>query len=208
MKTVGEILSAARCQQKISLEKLSQITKIDTRYIKALEENDCDKFPTSTFIKGFIRNLSLALGKNPDEMIAIFRRDYPDNCHHFQKPLTHFSLHQSIISHPQFFIIIFAIIIFFGYLAFQYRLVLLPPKLEVVKPQPNQVLALPVIVEGFSSVDSTISINGQREITPDSSGHFLYELDQANGQFEIKISATNRFGRIASRTIPITVLSQ
>jgi len=64
MKTVGQIISQARKEQQISIEKLSQITKIDPDYLKALEKDEYELLPSHTFIKGFIRNVAQALGKN------------------------------------------------------------------------------------------------------------------------------------------------
>jgi cytoskeletal protein RodZ len=207
MKTVGEILSEARKAKNLSIEKLSELTKIDERYIRALESDDCDKFPPQTFVKGFIRNLSLALDKDPDQMIAIFRRDYQTNCQ--TPPKRHrLNLNLPLFHRTQILLIITITLVFFGYLGFQYRTVLLPPNLEIIQPQDKQVLTSPVVIEGIASVDSTILINETQKASPDDSGHFLSKITAENGNIEVKITATNRFGRSTTKTIPITILSQ
>lgn len=209
MKTVGEILSRTRRQKGFSLNDLSQRTKIDPRHIQALENNDFQKLPPTTFIKGFIRNLALALDKNPQELIAIFRRDYQDNHSSKRSPKNIFAnLNRSIFFHSRLPLIITAVLLFFSYLAFQYRAILIPPKLEVAQPQDNQVIASPIIIEGLSTVDSVITINDQQEINTDQDGHFLTQLELPTGAIKIKITATNRFGRTSTRTIPITIVSQ
>jgi cytoskeletal protein RodZ len=207
MKTVGEILSEARKAKNLTTKALSRLTKIDERYINALEMGDCDQFPPNTFVKGFIRNLSLALNKNPDQMIAIFRRDYQNNC---QKPKKRyrFNLDLPLFHRSQLLLIITGAAVFFGYLGFQYRTVLLPPNLEIIQPQEKQVLTSPITVEGLTSTDSTITINDKQKVNPDDSGHFLTNITGDNGQIELKITATNRFGRSTTKTVSLTILSQ
>lgn len=207
MKTVGEILSEARKAKNLTITDLSRLTKIDERYIKALEEGDCDKFPPQTFVKGFIRNLSLSLDKNPDQMIAIYRRDYQNDCSK-PKKRHRFNLNLPLFQRTQLLLIISAAFIFFGYLGFQYRTVILPPKLEIIQPQDKQVLTSPVTIEGLTSTDSTILIDDRQKINPDESGHFITNISAETGMIEIKITATNRFGRSTTKTIPITILSQ
>jgi len=67
MKTIGEIIRSARKDKGLSAAQLSGITKIDARYIEALEENNFKSLPSATFTKGFVRNLAISLNKDPDE---------------------------------------------------------------------------------------------------------------------------------------------
>src|SRR3989338_487679 len=207
MKTVGELLSQARESQKITLEELSQRTKIDPRYIEALEANDYRHLPPNTFIKGFIRNIGLVLGKNPNELIAVFRRDYQTGkvTNTTQKHHS-FKLNRSLLAHSQLPLVIIGIILFLSYLVFQYRTVIIPPKLIVVQPKANQVTTSPLIIEGTTTVDSIITINDQKDTNTDNSGHFSFQLALPIGVSQVKITATNRFGRTSTQTIPITII--
>ena len=72
MKTVGELISKARKSKKLTIGKLSRITKIDPEHIKNLEKNRYYKLPPPTFIKGFIRNIATILNQNPD-LLAHFK---------------------------------------------------------------------------------------------------------------------------------------
>jgi cytoskeleton protein RodZ len=63
MKTVGQLLHAERLKKNISIEELSLATKIDGKYIEALESDRYNLLPSETFTKGFIRNLSLRSGR-------------------------------------------------------------------------------------------------------------------------------------------------
>src|SRR3989344_5617289 len=76
MKTVGQIISQARQKRGLSIDQLSGLTKIDSKYISALEQDHYYSLPSETFAKGFIRNLCQRLDLNPNELVAIFRRDF------------------------------------------------------------------------------------------------------------------------------------
>ena len=79
MKTVGEILKQARTDQGISLATVAGQTKIQLKYIRALEENNFDKLPPAAFVKGFVRSYARVVSKDPEGLLAIFRRDYDQN---------------------------------------------------------------------------------------------------------------------------------
>ncbi len=207
MKTVGQILKTAREEKNFSLEQLSSLTKIDVKYIAALESDAYDRLPSETFAKGFIRNLSLRLDKKPDELVAVFRRDYrqPQDKNKQPKRRQHFSFS---FFNSQFAFFGLAILVFFVYLGFQFRVILTPPKLEVQRPVPNSVLVSPLEIEGITSVDSVIKINEDTRAKPDGSGHFLVRFTLPIGETTITIQSTNRFGRSSVIKVPITIVGQ
>ena len=209
MKTIGEILMVQRKKIGLSLEELSAKTKIDIRYLEAIEKNNFKLLPSTTFTKGFIRNISLVLGKNPHEMIAFYRRDFQTQRHIPQNRQNHFlSINKSALSHSQIPLILLGLFLFFAYLIFKYRTVIIPPRLEIVRPTKNQVVASPVIIEGISTSDSVITVNDTNDVNTDGSGRFTLTLPLPSGASQIKIVATNRYGRISTVNIPITIVSQ
>ena len=210
MKSVGQIISQARKEQQISITKLSQITKIDADYLKALEKDQYHLLPSHTFVKGFIRNVAQTLGKEPDELIAIFRRDFPPSSPPKLTPDKIPSSRHSIKKRFQSTSLIFAsgILIFLVYLAFQLRAFLIPPKLEIYQPKTNAVLTSPLTIEGLTSPDSIIQINQDLIIKPNNSGYFIKSITFSLGENQIEISATNRFGRVSNKKISVTLVSQ
>jgi len=208
MKTVGQILKTSREERNFTVEQLSSLTKIDAKYIVALENGDYNRLPSETFIKGFIRNLSLRLDKNPNELIAIFRRDYNQPFLGKSKPKRiRRSLSFSFLTSQMAFFGL-AILVFLVYLAFQFRAILTPPKLEISRPSSNSVLISPIEIEGITSADSVITINEDTRAKPDISGHFLVRYTLPVGETVLEIKATNRFGRASSVKVPITIVSQ
>ncbi|MDT2736093.1 DUF4115 domain-containing protein [Enterococcus pseudoavium] len=52
---IGETLRKARIDKKISLDELQQRTKIQKRYLLAIEENDFQELPSDYYLRTFIR---------------------------------------------------------------------------------------------------------------------------------------------------------
>lgn len=209
MKTIGEILTVARREQGLSANDISRITKIELKYIKALEKDDFDSLPSATFVKGFIRNYARVIGRSPDEMIAVFRRDFS---HKTKAPKTtispltmpsfKFEFHKGT-----FLIFTFGLLVFVSYLAFQYRAILVPPPLEVQNPKPKAVVTSPVLIEGTTSPDSIVTINGTLDTRPDQTGRFTATFNLSSGEQELNIEAINRFSRKQTTKYTITVIT-
>jgi cytoskeleton protein RodZ len=71
----GEELRRERIIRDISLEEISQATKISVRLLKALEESDLKHLPAPTFTRGFIRAYSRHLGIDPEEKVNAYLAD-------------------------------------------------------------------------------------------------------------------------------------
>jgi cytoskeleton protein RodZ len=57
----------------ITLEEIAEATKIGTRSLRALEEQDFDKLPGGIFNKGFVRAYSRYLGIDEDQAVADYQ---------------------------------------------------------------------------------------------------------------------------------------
>src|SRR6266850_102032 len=62
MASFGESLKRERELREISLRQISEATKINLRYLEALEENRFDALPGGLFNKGFIRAYATYIG--------------------------------------------------------------------------------------------------------------------------------------------------
>jgi hypothetical protein len=59
---IGNSLREARLRQQLDLPELEQQTKIRSKYLKALEDEQFDVLPAPTYVRGFLRSYADALG--------------------------------------------------------------------------------------------------------------------------------------------------
>ena len=126
MRTVGEILKKARLEKKLTLEEIVERTKLIKKYLSALEENHYQDLPSAAYTQGFIKNYSQILDLKAQSLLAIFRRDYKEKT----KPAFGFAHSNGFWWTPRLTFIsllVLGLLFFFGYLFWQYRLLLKSP---------------------------------------------------------------------------------
>ena len=65
----GDKFRNAREKKELSLDQVSNVTKISSRMLKAIEEEHFDQLPGGVFNKGFIRAYAKHLGLNDEEAV-------------------------------------------------------------------------------------------------------------------------------------------
>ena len=75
MSDFGEKLRRARENRKITLREISDSTKINKRYLEALERNDFDSLPGGVFTKGYIRTFAESIGMDPEPLLEDYRNE-------------------------------------------------------------------------------------------------------------------------------------
>ena len=78
-KTVGEILKDARLASKLSIEKVSDKTRIGERYIIAIEAGDFNALPGPVYASGFVRTYAKFLGLDAGAIYDKFRDESAGN---------------------------------------------------------------------------------------------------------------------------------
>lgn len=73
MGSFGEKLREAREARGVSLDEIAKSTKIGTRSLKALEDENFEILPGGIFNKGFVRAYARFLGMNEEEAIAAYQ---------------------------------------------------------------------------------------------------------------------------------------
>ena len=208
MNTIGQIIKYARVKKKLSFNKLEEITKIKTVFIKSIEEEKWNTLPAFPTVLGFVKSISSPLGIDEKMAIAVLKRDYPPKKTSINpKPdiLSRFSWN------PKFTFaigIITVILIVLGYLGYQYAKFVSPPGLTVESPKENQVVSgesIPVF--GSTDSDVKITVNNQ-PVLVDIDGKFSVNLEVGDNTKEIVIIATSRSGKINEVKRGVQVISK
>lgn len=73
---IGDHLRARREEIKLSLEKVSQKTKINLNILRALEANNFQALPSPAYIKGFVLSYARVVGISPTDVITKLEYSY------------------------------------------------------------------------------------------------------------------------------------
>jgi cytoskeleton protein RodZ len=71
---IGDVLKSARTGQGLDITAIEDRTKIRTRYLRALENEEWDVLPSHAYAKGFLRTYAQALGLDADALVDEYRR--------------------------------------------------------------------------------------------------------------------------------------
>jgi cytoskeleton protein RodZ len=71
---IGDVLKRSRTGQGIDIRTIEDQTKIRTKYLRALENEEWDVLPSHAYAKGFLRTYAQALGLDGDALVDEYRR--------------------------------------------------------------------------------------------------------------------------------------
>jgi DnaJ-class molecular chaperone len=72
----GEMLKKIREYKKIQIERLSDVTKISSYYIKAIESCDAANLPSAVFVRGYVSQISKILGLDDKKVCDSYMKHY------------------------------------------------------------------------------------------------------------------------------------
>ena len=196
---IANELRRARQNKKLSLEEVSRRTKINIKYLIALEEGDFLCLPKGLYAKNFLRQYSIFLGISLDNILEIY-----DDLNDFKKESTKNLFSNQVVKNKYFLaipkflrnmIILMVVFIFFSYLLFSFQKLNSAPILKISYP-PNNLITSENIVEisGSSEKDVDISINGEN-ILLSLDGTFFQKINLKLGINEIVIEAKKKYGK-------------
>ena len=73
---IGEVLKRARSRQQFDISTIEQRTKIRTKYLRAMEQDEWEVLPNHAYAKGFLRTYAQVLGLDADALVDEYRRQY------------------------------------------------------------------------------------------------------------------------------------
>lgn len=78
MANIGEKLRSARETMGLSIADVEKTTKIQSRYLTAIENSDFDKLPGDFYVRAFIRQYAQVVGLDGKELLAEYHQDVPE----------------------------------------------------------------------------------------------------------------------------------
>ncbi len=88
MPPIGDTLRDARLRQRLDIAEVEQATKIRAKYLRALESEEFDRLPGSTFVRTFLRTYAEYLGLDSQLLLEEYRQRHESPREEDLRPLT------------------------------------------------------------------------------------------------------------------------
>lgn len=75
---IGERLRNAREARGWSLADVSELTRVRTVFLQAIEDEQFDRLPGRTYVRGFLRTYATALGLDPEELFDAYHMRFDE----------------------------------------------------------------------------------------------------------------------------------
>lgn len=82
MDEIGEKLRNARIKKGYTIDDLQQVTKIQKRYLIAIEEGQFDHLPGDFYVRAFIKQYCEAVDLDSNELLEEYKAEIPDSQPH------------------------------------------------------------------------------------------------------------------------------
>lgn len=76
--TIGQKLKETRNQKGYTLDDLQKTTKIQKRYLIAIEDNDFDALPGEFYVRAFVKQYADSVGLNGNEVLEEYKNSIPN----------------------------------------------------------------------------------------------------------------------------------
>lgn len=196
-------LKQVRLAQDVSIEELSQRTKINKEYIEAIEEcRFADLGCASIYQKNFIRKYVQALGVDPAPYVRQFDKEelrFTDIEKTRQEKFhrRHFSNLPQLLRQGLVAAIILSV---FVYLGAQIKHTVEPPSLVLVNPEDGFITYDHAItIKGYTEPEVGIYLNGET-IVSDEKGNFSETITLNPGINSVIIRAEKKHGKATEET--------
>lgn len=208
MKSIGQVIRTYREQKDWSLSRLARETSVPEAVLQHIEAENYHALPAAPLVRGYLQLVASALGIPEETAIALWRRDAPASA---EQPLQSQSETSPFHRHTWWRLQFTSMTLLGGlglvlilFLVWQWRQVGQPPELEIHALENFQVLENPVVVNGKTDPDSTLTINTQL-VSLDPQGNFSSQLELAPGERTIVVQSTDAQGRRAEKIFFVTV---
>jgi cytoskeleton protein RodZ len=155
--SVGTILREGREERNISITDIAHQLHLDSKIIRALEDDDYDYLPDPIYVRGYIRNYCKLLGKEPEEILDQFMKNSGGKDPEIIPEIKHHSQTSSSDKPVKAFTYLISLALVILLIAWWQRDELLIEDIDTVEvgaPDPDEVTILPD--EPVETVENTI----------------------------------------------------
>lgn len=201
-ETLGEKLRALRRTQAVSLPMLEEKTRIQKRYLEALERGRYDELPEPLYTRNFLRAYARALGADEEYFLELYEEEVGQ-----MDLLGPHRLPRTRVKRGRFLVfsrftaamgMALPALVIVGYLLWQTSSLLKPPEVVITTPNDGSAVQTALLpVEGYvTDNDVSVTVNGETVVI-DESLHFVTKVDLTRGLNVVTVQAKRRYSREA-----------
>lgn len=206
---LGEVFKKARQEKEISLEQASVATHIPKKYLIAIESGNFNNLPEArvyrlSYLKHYAKFLEL------EEKILSRQFIFEGGLSGVKEKITPIKKLKrntvwSVSTIVKNLALLGCVVLFCGYLTFQIKGILEPPKLVIHSPSEGFVAQeMAITIQGETDKECHLTINGE-SIQINESGQFNPKINLTEGVNTIVVAATKKHGKTTSVTRHVVV---
>jgi len=198
-KTLSGFLKEKRQSKNLSLDKLSDVTKIQVFNLEALENGQFEKLPPSVYRAGIFKRLAKFLDINEQEIVEMYNNETQTvetsagNNSIVESKKENFNF----VLTPRKLIITFSVILLvslFAYLWYQFNFLVGPPNLVINLKEDLITKDGTFTLRGKTDNRVDLTVNGENiYVSPD--GDFSKDVSLASGINIVEVKVINSFGK-------------
>lgn len=212
MKTLGQVIRSYRERQGVSLRTLSQETSIHEDILTTIEAEQYELLPAGPLVLGYVQLIAATLEIPEDTALALYRRDVVPRQHQSNNvPNESRTNRQRWLwlryATPQtisVLILACLAVMALGVLSWYWWRLDQPPELTVTQPVHGAVVSSPVMLQGQTDAQATVTIN-TAPVPLDQNGRFSTSLELPPGERALVITSRSSRGLQTERVLFIQV---
>lgn len=199
-KNFADFIKEKRMSKNISLEKLSELTKIQVYHLEALELGQFEKLPPLVYRAGIFKRLAKFLVIDENEILEAYQKearqtDFDASLSSYDSPIVRKKSYFILTPNKLiFFLGAVLLLLFSSYLWYQFNFLVGPPNLAIEPKKDLVTKDETILINGKTDSGVNLTVNGENVYVA-SGGIFKKEIKLADGVNMIEIAAVNGFGK-------------
>jgi transcriptional regulator with XRE-family HTH domain len=198
--TVGDQLQLARSGAGLTLKKVSKKTKINIKYLSALEKGEYDKLPAGLYERKYVKEYAAFLNLDAKKILEEYDKEKkivvenknPGFFSEFRIKKVNFIIFPKIVKG---LITILVVGVCFGYIGYCLYDFISSPELTIAAPRDNMITKEnTILIAGETEPEVEVYINGNSILTGQN-GSFKTNIDLREGVNNIQITAEKKYSR-------------